>query len=353
MELFRIDRVSENPNGQILWREEQEQYIVENYLKGCSIKKLSKIFNVHTNSIKKVLQKKDIHIRDLRESLQNNRINHNIFENIDTSEKAYWLGFLAADGNVCGDKICCSLQFNDYKHLHKLARFLGEDESKIRITNINQFQYASLSVFSIKCVEDLKKNGVVENKSLILKPPLFLEDDELAFAWIRGYFDGDGGLSFSKTQRRVQFYFTGTKEVLNWIVEKMQLHTEPFLEHNCSRIYRISCNGWLQAKEQLGKLYLNSTVYLDRKYNLFLKLFGPTEKEILMEKFRQEVYNWSISNRQIILKCKFNNVSGTLSDLFEIGKKYNLMDRRSVARNICGTDSTKDMLKYLQSVLQQ
>ena len=358
MELFRVDRSGANSNSRVIWREEQKKYIIEKYLSGMSLKKLSKQFQVHKNTIKKVLQDNDLHIRNLTESRQRENINHNIFSNINTEEKAYWLGFLAADGNVYYDKISCNLQASDRSHLKKMARFFGESEEKVETytgatPSGGKREYVRLNIFSIQCANDLHKVGIPENKSLILEPPLFLENKNLQYAWIRGYFDGDGALSYSKTQRRVQFYFTGTYAVLKWVCEVLQLNTEPFLEHGCDSTYRISCNGWKQAKRVLDNLYLNATIYLDRKYNLYLKLNVPTEHDALMEKCMAEIKEWVYANREKIMSCKKNKISDGLSGIFEIGKKYNFIDKRTMARNICGSESLKDMLVYLQSVLQQ
>lgn len=49
------------------------------------------------------------------------------FEKIDNEEKAYWLGFLYADGNVSlkEDKIELSLAEKDLNHIKKFKNFIG------------------------------------------------------------------------------------------------------------------------------------------------------------------------------------------------------------------------------------
>ena len=51
---------------------------------------------------------------------------HN-FETIDTEEKAYWLGFLYADGSVSSneDKIELGLAEQDMHHIEKFRDFIG------------------------------------------------------------------------------------------------------------------------------------------------------------------------------------------------------------------------------------
>ena len=50
----------------------------------------------------------------------------NIFKNINSEEKAYWLGFLYADGNVSlkDNSIELSLQSLDIEHLYKFKSFI-------------------------------------------------------------------------------------------------------------------------------------------------------------------------------------------------------------------------------------
>ena len=54
----------------------------------------------------------------------NHYFNHNFFATIDSEEKAYWLGFLMADGYICDSskgqmKLIVNLGKKDYNHLNK------------------------------------------------------------------------------------------------------------------------------------------------------------------------------------------------------------------------------------------
>jgi len=68
--------------------------------------------------------------------------NEYIFENIDTEEKAYWLGFLMADGYNHESKTCVTLrlQEEDKEILEKFKSFLnytGNIYTFTRITDTN------------------------------------------------------------------------------------------------------------------------------------------------------------------------------------------------------------------------
>ena len=49
----------------------------------------------------------------------------NLFSKIDTEEKAYWLGFLYADGCIYNDGIRVALSVLDEKHIKKLDIFFN------------------------------------------------------------------------------------------------------------------------------------------------------------------------------------------------------------------------------------
>ena len=63
-----------------------------------SIKEISNKLNVDNMSVKRALQKNNIQLRTLSESLRKYSLDETYFDNIDSPNKAYILGFLYADG---------------------------------------------------------------------------------------------------------------------------------------------------------------------------------------------------------------------------------------------------------------
>ena len=57
--LFDVDRISENPRSNIVWRKEQIEYIINTYSKGESIKKISKDFKSKISQSNKANSKSD------------------------------------------------------------------------------------------------------------------------------------------------------------------------------------------------------------------------------------------------------------------------------------------------------
>lgn len=193
------------------------------------------------------------------------------------------MGFLAADGCVHGNYIIVNLQYRDLAHVEKFKAFVKADSVKIRefskpIKNGEIHKYAAFSFGCKEMAKDLIQHGIVERKSLILQPPTFLNDSKLRFDWIRGFFDGDGGISYSEKNRRWQSYANSTEEVLIWIAEQLELNTKPFrqVEHGIpTNVYRLHFNGRINVYNAWQKMYHYSEtakVYLERKHDLYLKL---------------------------------------------------------------------------------
>ena len=138
-----------------------------------------------------------------------NVLNH--FEKIDTEEKAYWLGFLYADGSVGSkeNKIELGLAEKDLSQVEKFKQFIGLD-NKISYRK-NTKSYRS-SFRSQKCKQDLISQGCVPKKSLILTFPTEQQvSHSLICHFMRGYFDGDG-------------WFTNTSDCFQVLSELMILY---------------------------------------------------------------------------------------------------------------------------------
>ena len=138
-------------------------------------------------------------------------MNYNYFDTIDTEEKAYWLGFLFADGNLSVPsyttkegkikngryKISLELKAEDIEHLKKFAKAIDyEKEIKtVKCSGYDDTTKRCRLMFNNKHMWNTLNNlGCTPRKSLTLQFPNISEKLEIPF--IRGYFDGDGCLSY-------------------------------------------------------------------------------------------------------------------------------------------------------------
>lgn len=83
-----------------------------------------------------------------------NGTNDNIFSLIDTEEKAYWLGFLYADGYIRkgeNNHISIVLQQRDINHLVKFKKFLNSP-AKVSDKIVNGYNEVSFAISRKRCI---------------------------------------------------------------------------------------------------------------------------------------------------------------------------------------------------------
>lgn len=198
-----------------------EAEILELYSKYKNILDITKNSIYGRKIIKKILKKNNIiHYRPKRK--RQFPINENYFSEINSHEKAYYLGLFYADGHVIWNEkekqfgIKISLTHDDsyiLKQLNESIRY-GRELKTYKYKNNKGRPATHLWVYSKKIAENLISLGCVPKKSLILKFPLFL-DLKYMPCFLRGYFDGDGGISF--LYPRISIRITSSHDFCNGI----------------------------------------------------------------------------------------------------------------------------------------
>lgn len=200
------------------------------------------------------------------------------FAEIDSEEKAYWLGFICADGylNSRHNTVGICLDIKDIEHLNKFKKVLSlNKELKVRKSryshNHKETTKVTIEVYSTKMDSDLRKLGLTETKSNTLG--LVQVPDYLMNHFIRGYFDGDGCVfsSFSKKGTKkyftVGFTFVGTETFLNFVNSVLPFKVKSLQKDKRANgsytLYICSRTRFLIMYEYL---YKNATIYLDRKF---------------------------------------------------------------------------------------
>lgn len=192
-------------------------------------------------------------------------INQDYFEDIDTPEKAYWLGFIAANGYIIGHELNIQLQKRDKKHLQKFSDAINGNLTIRDINGKNNFGteyfHYRISISSKKMTTDLAKYGIIPKKSLILKRPNI--DPSLYQYWIIGYLDGGGCIS--KNKKKIRVSFTGTMDVLIFIKEYLNSKAVISLEHRCQHTYNIQVENDVSINFLIKTDYANLPFALERK----------------------------------------------------------------------------------------
>nr|MDO8099255.1 hypothetical protein [Candidatus Njordarchaeota archaeon] len=121
------------------------------------------------------------------------------FHTIDTREKAYWLGFLYADGYLSrwrkekGIEIGIKLGRKDEDTIDRFCDFLGLDKTRKEYHALEESEYVRIRFTCRKMSDDLIRHGVKFGKSKIIQYPReSLHNRDLELAFLLGYYDGDG-----------------------------------------------------------------------------------------------------------------------------------------------------------------
>lgn len=255
-----------------------------------SIQVISDKYGINKKTLTKYLKDRNIPTNNTSAKY----VNEDSFNKIDTEEKAYWLGFMYADGYIesKSNGIGVDLSIKDLGHLQKFQNFLKyegnisivKSHNYKHVSDVNRFgeqiYVAKLLIRNSQLWEDLNKWGCVPNKSLILKfpdPHIFNNDNHLILSFIRGYFDGDGSLGYYKhsnlnPNKEESLQFVGTKHFLQGVQKYLG---QGFLmqKPNCNSLtYRLSYST-KKANIAAQLLYDNASIYLDRKYKIYTDEF--------------------------------------------------------------------------------
>lgn len=122
--------------------------------------------------------------------------NEDFFSKIDSEEKAYWLGFIVADGcirTIPIKSLAINLKGSDLEHLNMFQKSIERSAPLSRsVSNFNT-EVIRMQVSSGKLIGDLIQLGLHVKKSHT-QAPIILSDKNLQVHFWRGLFDGDGSI---------------------------------------------------------------------------------------------------------------------------------------------------------------
>ena len=208
------------------------------------------------------------------------------FDRIDTSAKAYWLGFISADGCIVatprypeGSHLAMRLAIRDKDHLVKLKEALGANAS-IRTLVHESFgktslESALLSVGSRRLTDALIALGVTPRKSTTMVP--WDGPDRLMRHYWRGMVDGDGSLA-RKGDGVFTIFLCGSEPCVRgfarWAAQVCGTTAKPYARSGC---WYVGVSGRHQVPKLLSALYKDAEVSLDRKQEIADRILGAVE----------------------------------------------------------------------------
>ena len=256
-------------------RENRNKKILK-FLETKSQSDVAKIFNLSQAAIQKIAKANSLTFKKSRLNMSRIPLNINYFKNIDSPNKAYWLGFICADG-------CINSKYNKLtimvKDLEILEKFKNDIGSGHKITKIIQndkrtnkcYNEYSLQITNELFVNNIKMLGICHDKTDNLLFPNSINHDLYPY-FIAGLFDGDG--SISKYKNKIRCSLISTKEVLSFI---NNFFSENFgwkqcviskVTENKKNVYKTF--WYKHSIDFLRYIYCGEQeIYLQRKYKIF------------------------------------------------------------------------------------
>lgn len=263
--------------------EKTKNNIIVDYKNNMSIRALEEKYSVTRTSISKFLTELGVKTT-VGNHYRKYTHNENFFEVIDNQIKAYWLGFMFADGYITNksndygqDQFGICISEIDIKLLEDFIQDLSATNPINRVPHYGTDYNDCLRVHltSQKTVDDLISHGCVKQKTLILQPPKDIPE-ELVRHFIRGLFDGDGCISSSASPyptKPYQISFTTTKEIAFWLKEIIG-YGSVFQDKRRAKTWIYNFGGNQQVKNFCEWIYKDAKRYLSRKYIKYQELLS-------------------------------------------------------------------------------
>ena len=252
----------------------------------------------------------------------NREIRHNFFSNIETELQAYLLGFIASDGsiNLKRHTLCIHINEKD-KEIFELFKVISpnayiqeckptESILKVRGKIVKNKGSIRLSISSKILIEDLYKLGIEENKTYKeMKIPRQIPKS-LIKHFIRGYFDGDGCITYSirkpnpknrEINYRVSCRFEICSKLSNILIDFQKYFGELNIKTNIQylkrdNMYNVSTCSRDNVIKIYNVLYSDSNFYLNRKFDKFNYYVNTEVSQIISDHRNAQEVNVNESN---------------------------------------------------------
>jgi deoxyuridine 5'-triphosphate nucleotidohydrolase len=194
---------------------------------------------------------------------RNRALDDDFFREIDSEAKAYLLGWVASDGSITRGTIAIHIHRKDAAVVEVWKQILGGALQTTRLRDLVGLVLSSQQMVRDVCrwldIAPGKKSSVVAFPQLA--------NDDLTWAFVRGFFDGDGcvvaptqsyGPRCNITTGSLRFL----EALRRWCPYKASYSRD-----------RVEWSG-NSALDFLGRLYLGASFRLPRKYDLYLDWCG-------------------------------------------------------------------------------
>ena len=273
------------------WSEEEIEFIKKNYDK-YSYAELGKKINRTRNAVQCKVMKLGLK----KDKIQ--KFNEYYFDEINSNDKAYWLGFIYADGWVEQNKenrtYCLGIELSekDSFHLTLFNKWLNGNvvvSNRERTVSFDNNKYivnstlCNIKYYSKHMIESLSKYNIVPNKTY-KKCNLPNIPKEYMISFLHGYFDGDGSF-FLKNKKRKYYAFNYTsynkdilEDIRKYLYENYNISSYIYLSKNNSNVWQLIIASQKDVKIFAELLLNDNVVFLKRKNDLIKEYIATLNK---------------------------------------------------------------------------
>jgi len=236
-------------------------------------KEIAEIFKVSPSTIGRILKNNNIQTNRSRLNESKLYFNINYFDEINSYEKAYWLGFIAADGCLKSNKV--RLVSKDEEVIVKFKKAIESEHKIVRSITTDKRSGKKHELFIISITNNIFTKKLERfiniDKSNNFNLPKI--DNNLYPFFLAGMFDGDGSFSiYGNNKNNIKASLISTKECLEQIINLLEINIglkkrPTILKHYTT--YRFYLYKY--SKCFLDYIYNEKfkTLYLSRKYNKY------------------------------------------------------------------------------------
>ncbi len=251
------------------------------YKEQLNLKEIAELYNVGHSTIERFLKRNNYVLKTSGTHKNGLSFNKEYFKEIDSSNKAYYLGLLYADGALFKDNYAVSLTLKD-DDSYIIEEFKQELNYTGRVKHLNtkSEQHSNISYIQLYSKEfyyNCLAKGLKDRKSnCLLFPDNNILSDQYLYDFIRGYFDGDGCVHFIPDRGCLRVNIVGTFEFLtslqNIFVDTLGFSKVKIVQKSINNNFSLQINRNEDIHCFYKKLYMNEKcLNLHRKKNIFDK----------------------------------------------------------------------------------
>lgn len=247
----------------------------------------------------------------------------------------------------------------------RLNKHISEAKCEIDGTRPNNYFHNALNKygaenFIIEIIEEVCSRKELNNKEDYWIKYFNATDKNIGYNLMTG---GISGKKSMETLKKISI-----KKKLNWEDEELALRMKDGLNKATLKWKQVSREKHIDivcpvcgTKLCLPKWEAKERIYCSRKcasvINLSTTTLAAAEANSIRAKLnrdnlKEEVQEWSLNNKELILNCPKNRISTELAEIYSIARKYNIFDWRTISKAVSGRFSRKDLLDYLQEYIE-